>query len=486
MRKISVLPLRSLCLCGFGFCDLEYHHRATKSTKGTQRSRMLLTWLLALVICLQTFSPASAQVSDVNPPQSKTRVMPNKESYSKFATEMEAVLQRDVLGVWFPRAIDREHGGFYSNFTRDWKRAASEGKFSVFQGRMVWVASQVMMRRPELKPQYQPIVQHGLKYLNEQLWDKKSGGFFWGLDEKNDISSNYTDGKHLYGMSFGLYGATAAYEALKDPVALKLAQNTFSWIDQHAHDSTNRGYFEWLTRDGKVVQRTESVSNVPVAGFPIGYKSMNTHIHLLESFSQLYEVWPDEVLRKRLMELIEVVRDKVCVEPGVMNLYFTLDWRPIPDHDSYGHDVETAYLLLEAEAALGGKPSEKTARMAKMLVDHALAYGWDEPNGGFYRDGTTFGVAEDKRKEWWVQFEGLNALLLMHEKHGQESDKYFNAFLKQWQFIKNHQLDKEFAGVFDTIEADGSVKDYTKSRMWKECYHDARALLNTIERLKKL
>jgi len=351
---------------------------------------------------------------------------------------------------------------------------------------MVWVASQVMMQRPEMKSEYQPIVEHGLKYLNDVLWDKKYGGFYWGLDDKNEISTAYTDGKHLYGISFGLYGATAAYNATKNPAALALAQKTFRWIDEHAHDSKNGGYFEWLTRDGKVVQRTETTISVPVAGFPIGYKSMNTHIHLLESFTQLYEVWPDDTLRLRLSELLGIVRDKVCVEPGVMNLYFTLDWRPIPDHDSYGHDVETAYLILEAEAALGRKPYTKTETMAKKLVDHALTYGWDESNGGFYRDGTTFGVAEDKRKEWWVQFEGLNALLLMHEKYGKQTDKYFKAFQQQWQFIQQHQLDKEFGGVFDTIEADGSVKDHTKSRIWKECYHETRALLNTIARLKKM
>jgi mannobiose 2-epimerase len=387
--------------------------------------------------------------------------MPSKDTYQRLATEMEATLRRDVLGVWFPRSVDKEAGGFHSNFTRDWQRTTSEGKFSVFQGRMVWVAAQVMRQRPELKDQYQPIVAHGFRYLNEVLWDKKHGGFFWGLDEKNESSSRYTDGKHLYGISFGLYGATAAYQATKDPLALDLARKTFQWIDEHAHDSRNGGYFEWLTRDGRVVQ--PSVANievVPVAGFPIGYKSMNTHIHLLESFTQLYEVWPDQTLRNRLDELLKVVRDRICVEPGVMNLYFTIDWRPIPDHDSYGHDVETAYLILEAEAALGHMPYTKTERMAKLLVDHALTYGWDEINGGFYRDGTTFGTAEDKRKEWWVQFEGLNALLLMHQNYGQDSDRYFKAFEKQWHFIKEHQVDKEYGGVFDTIESDGSVREH--------------------------
>src|SRR6201989_3184809 len=103
-----------------------------------------------------------------------------------------------------------------------------------------------------------------------------------------------------------------------------------------------------------------------------------------------------------------------------MNLYFTTDWRAIPDHDSYGHDVETAYLMLEAEAVLGRGRDPKGERMAEMLVDHALACGWDETYGGFYRDGTTFGRVEDTMKEWWIQVEGLNALLLMHEMYGQQ------------------------------------------------------------------
>jgi mannobiose 2-epimerase len=445
---------------------------------------------MSVVFCFQNCFPVFTQTGKVNSgTQTANYIIPDPEAYLALAAEMEQTLQRDVLGVWFPRSVDKETGGFYSTFTRDWQRTKSEGKFSVFQGRMVWVAAQVMMRRPELKAQYQPIVDHGLKYLSEALWDKNDGGFFWGLDANNEVSSLYTDGKHLYGISFGLYGATAAYQATKNPLALSLAQKTFRWIDEHAHDARNGGYFEWLTRDGKVVQaknNSAKLEGVPVAGFPIGYKSMNTHIHLLESFTQLYEVWHDETLRSRLVELLETVRDKICIEPGAMNLYFTPDWRAIPDHDSYGHDVETAYLILEADGVLGSRSTAKTERISKLLVDHALAYGWDESNGGFYRDGTTFGAPEDKRKEWWVQFEGLNALLLMHQKYGQKTDSYFRAFQKQWQFIRDHQVDKEFGGVFDTIESNGVVKDYTKSRIWKECYHESRALFNTIARLLKL
>ena len=417
-----------------------------------------------------------------------TDLAPDRESYLKLAEETETMLREQVLRVWFPRSIDRTNGGFYENFTREWNPAPSEGKFSVFQGRMTWLAAQIAVQRPDLKEQYLPVVRHGLDFLSNVLWDKERGGFFWGLDDRGKTSSSFTDGKHLYGMSFGLYGAAAAFQATQDQSALELARKCFHWMDQHAHDAKNGGYFEWLTRDGQVVTAPREpgrAAAVPAAGFPVGFKSMNTHIHLLESFTQLYEVWPDALLRQRILELRDIVRDRICVEPGAMNLYFTNDWKPIPDHDSYGHDIETAYLLIETESVL--KISEaRTERMAKLLVEHALAYGWDDTYGGFFREGTTFGPAEDLQKEWWVQFEGLNALLLMHEKNGQQTDKYFRAFQAQWRFLKDHQVDHEYGGVYDTIERDGTVKNFTKARMWKEGYHESRALLNVTARLRAL
>jgi mannobiose 2-epimerase len=415
---------------------------------------------------------------------------PTRETYLKLAEEAEAMLRQDVLGVWFPRTVDREQGGFHSNFTRDWKPAPGEGKFSVFQGRMTWVAAQVAMRRPDLREQFLPVARHGLDYLNDVMWDREAGGFYWGLDDAGRVTPRFTDGKHLYGMSFCLYGAAAVYKATKDPKALALAVRAFRWADAHAHDARRGGYFEWLTRDGRVVRRAEGegrVEAIPVSGFPLGYKSMNTHIHLLESFTELYGVWKDETLRRRLAELLSIVRDKISVEPGAMGLYFTEDWRALPGHDSYGHDVEAAYLMLEASEILGRKDDAATGRTAKLLVDHALAYGWDETYGGFFREGTAAGEAEDTRKEWWVQFEGLNTLLLMHERYGRESDLYFKAFRRQWEFIRERQVDQEFRGLYDTVGRDGRLHVITpKARIWKAAYHDGRALLNVTERLRRL
>ena len=454
--------------------------------------RRLSSFVVVVFGCLLGSSSLGQQASEpsTDRPESITYLEPTRSNYLKFADEVEGVLRRDVLDVWFPRTVDNEHGGFHSDFGRDWKpEAQSGGKFSVFQGRMTWIAAQVAMRRPGMKDRFLPIAQHGVEYLNNTLWDKQYGGFYWGLDDNGQISPFYTDGKHLYGISFGLYGVAAAYGASKDPKALKLAQKTFHWVDEHAHDARNGGYFEWLTRDGKVVEGNRdavTLQGVPVSSFPIGYKSMNTHIHLLESFTQLYEVWKDDTLRKRLEELLAVIRDKVCMQPGVMSLYFTNDWRPFPDHDSYGHDIETAYLMLEAEDVLGRGHDPKTEHMAKLLVDHALANGWDETYGGFYQDGTTFGKPESRLKDWWVQMEGLNSLLLMHEKYGSRTDVYFKAFQLQWHFIKTYQIDSEFHGVYLTVAADGKPVDPSKGRIWKAAYHDGRAFLNVSDRLRKL
>ena len=416
-------------------------------------------------------------------------VEPTPAVYAQFEKETEAMLRQDVLGVWFPRTVDKNNGGFRSNFTRDWNPYGHESKFSVFQGRMTWISAQVAMRRPDLKAEYLPIAQHGVDFLTNVLWDKEKGGFFWGLDDKGQISLFYTDGKHLYGMSFAIYGLAAGYQATKDPKALEYAQKGFHWIDEHAHDAKNGGYFEWLTRDGRPVEghpETGVVEEIPVSRFPLGYKSMNTHIHMLEAFSQLYEVWKDDLLRQRLQELLAIIRDKVCVEPGAMNLYFTNEWQAFPDYDSYGHDVEAAYLMLEAEEVLGKGHDPRTERMAKMLVDHALHYGWDQKLGGFYREGTTMGMPEQREKEWWVQFEGLNALLIMHEKYGGQTNGYFKAFQQQWSFIQQHQVDSEFHGVYPTVGEDGKALVVAKGEIWKAAYHDGRALLNVNERLQKL
>ena len=450
-----------------------------------------LVLLLFTPMLLAQETPASMPKSD-----SVSYLPADKNAYRHFAAEVETMLHRDILDPWYPRSIDNVHGGFNADFARDWSPLPSHGKFSVFQGRMTWVAAQVVLRRPALREQYLPYVRHGADYLANVMWDKQDGGFFWGLNDDGSISPSFTDHKHLYGISFCIYGLTAAFQATHDARDLELAQRAFRWIDEHAHDAKNGGYFEWLARNGTPLQAepyAAVVSTVPPGGFPVGYKSMNTHIHLLESFTELLRIWPDPTLRARVAELQHLVRDVITVQPGAMNLFFTNSWRAVPENDSYGHDAEVTYLLDEASEALAssGAPlsaadRERTDKVGRMLMDHALAYGWDEARGGLYQSGPFMGKPADLLKEWWAQMESLNTLLLLHERYGRTTDVYWKAFQLQWHWIQHYQLDHEFRGEYELIKPDGTPVSTTKGKIWKAAYHESRALMNVNERLQHL
>jgi mannobiose 2-epimerase len=436
-----------------------------------------LTALIVLLVVLLLL-----QVTDTARAQAPASTQPSPETYRRLAAEAEQQLHTQVLDKWYPACIDKEHGGFHSHFARDWSPQRSQGKFIVFQSRQTWVAAEVSKRRPELRETYLPYARHGLQFLLDVMWDKENGGFYWMTDDQGVPSDG--GAKHLYGLAFGVYAAANAFDATQDPRALDLAKRAFTWIEQHAHDAEYGGYFEHLARDGTVLDERSAAGGTSVMG-PVGYKSMNAHIHMLEAYAQLYHVWKDEQLRKRLLELHEIVRDKIANRPGSLNVYLTRDWRGVPDHVSLGHDIETAYLLDESAKALGMEDDEPTQHMGRLLVDHTIDYGWDHQHGGIYTKGAAFEQAWDRHKDWWGQFESLNALLLMHERYGAETDRYWRYFLQQWETIRRDLTDHQFGGHYSTINPDGSFEE-TKGQNWKAAYHESRALLEVADRLNHM
>lgn len=409
---------------------------------------------------------------------------PTPETCRRLADEIERHWKQDLLPRWFPRCVDNQHGGFSPHWREDWSKGDQNDKTLVFQSRMTWVCARVAMRYPELKTEYLKYTKHGADFVARVMWDGQHGGFFWGLDETGKLGDRNGGEKHVYGIGFAIYALSAAYEATKDPAALDLAKRTFAWLEEHAHDKANGGYYEALTREGRPILEGRKADAI---GTRYGFKSMNSHIHLLEALSELAHVWPDPLVQTRLREVFHIVRDKVAVEPGCLNLFFTPDWRAVPDHDSFGHDVETAYLLLEAACVLKQPFDPKTLAVARSLVDHALQWGWDEQRGGFYDKGAAFSPAWEKEKIWWTQAEGLNALLLMHERFGSQTPRYFAAFQKQWDFITKYQVDHRHGGWYETVSAEGhAAPGQSKGTVWKAAYHDGRALMNVAEGLRRM
>lgn len=431
--------------------------------------------LSALVVCTVACGSAAAQESPA------ARV-----SASDLAAEVQAALH-DELKLWFPRCIDEANGGYHQAFNHAWEKVDQPRRTLVFQSRMLWVNATMAAKLPELAEQHRAYAAHGLTYIREQFVDPEHGGMFW--DRMIDGSESPMHGeKHAYALAFAIYAASSAHDVMPDAGALDLAIETFRWLDEHAHDAEHGGYFEALARDGTpLLSKSDSPRDDvqwDALGTAYGYKSMNTHLHLLEAFTALYRRWQDPVLKERLLELHQLMIGPMLAENGSIPLFFTPDWRPVPGHSSYGHDVEAAYLLLESADALGMAEDPATLSAARKLVDHALRDGWDRGNGGFFYEGQAFSGACVTDKRWWTQAEGLNALLLMHERFGRETPEYGQKFVQTWRFIQNHQIDRRHGGWLHSVSATGQQQPRQfKGNAWKACYHNGRAMINVVERL---
>lgn len=414
----------------------------------------------------------------------------------EIARQMEKSLKEDLLTKFFPRTIDEEQGGFLSSFTYDWKLSGPQDKMIVTQARHTWTPSKAAQLYPQ-NPVYLKAARHGYEFLKNTMWDKKNGGFYTWVSR--DGKPRMDELKTAYGNAFGIYALAAYYQTTGDTTALNLAKQAFAWLEKHSHDPVKKGYFQHLSIEGKPVL-TPSANNKEV-----GYKDQNSSIHLLEAFAELYTVWPDELVRERLQEMLTLIRDTIVTDKGYLTLFLTPDWKPVSyrdssetarkanyglDHVSFGHDVETAYLMLEASHILGLKHDEKTVRITKKMVDHALENGWDEKAGGFYDRGYYL-KGQDKitivhdAKNWWTQAEALNTLLLMADTYPNDKHQYMEKFKKQWDYVQQYMLDKTHGGWYDGgIDKEPDRKTAAKGHAWKACYHESRSLMNCLQRLR--
>ena len=418
----------------------------------------------------------------------------------KLADDIEHAAETGLLDKWYPQSMDTIHGGFLSSFTFDFKPAENQNKMIVSQARHVWTTARAAMAYPE-RDHFLKASAHGAAFLRDVMWDKTHGGFYTLVDRQGNVISGADEQKTAYGNAFGIYGLAAYVMASGDSAALSLAKDAFMWLEKHSHDPVHKGYFQHLRRDGSVIKRTDSVPSTS----DLGYKDQNSSIHLLEAFTELYQVWPDPLVGERLKEMLVLIRDTITTDKGYLTLFLQPDWTPVTfrdypeevimkhhnlDHVSFGHDVETAYLLLEASHIAGIKNDTATLRVAKKMVDHALVNGWDSVAGGFYDEGYYFKekpgmtITRDT-KNWWAQAEGLNTLLLMADLFPDDDQRYFDKFKLMWTYIDKYLIDHEYGEWYaGGIDKQPELKKALKGHIWKACYHQYRSMENSVKRLR--
>jgi mannobiose 2-epimerase len=391
------------------------------------------------------------------------------------AQVFKSQLAGKIMPYWFDTALDRKNGGYVLSDEGPGKPAPAREKQLVTQARMIWGFSHAH-RKGLSTPQrnYLQAAEHGYRFLLSHFLDRQHGGYYWTTDlQGRAINRN----KIVYGQSFVIYGLVEYYRASGDTNALHQAKGLYLALQQHAHDSKHGGWIEHFEPDWTPIMKPGSGAPVEVAGL----KSANTHLHLMEAFTELYETTKDSTVRKSLAEAAKLnARYFYPPNAGKSCFHRQLDWQPVTAPSSaglsYGHNVEFAWLYLRAQKVLGQKPpwDHFTAHL-----DHALKYGTDHQLGGLYSRGINDQPATDTDKVWWVEAEMMAALTdaLRHRPNA----AYSEALDKLNSFILKYQADPSDGIWYDTVAADGTPKRRAKAHNWKANYHDVRAIVKFIE-----
>ncbi|RZK47366.1 MAG: N-acyl-D-glucosamine 2-epimerase, partial [Hymenobacter sp.] len=352
---------------------------------------------------------------------------------------------------------------------------AGAPKGSILNARILWTFSATY--RHTGRPEHLAAATRAFNYLLAHFVDNEHGGIYWLVDTDGRVLN---DRKQIYALAFAIYGLSEYYRATGNPQALEASQALFAWIETHSYDAEYSGYLEAVGRAGEPLadQRlSDKDHHAP--------KTMNTHLHVLEAYANLYRSWPDAQLAQRLHGLLtDFLAHIIDVRTGHLGLFFARDWQPVADLVSYGHDIEAAWLLREAAEILGdaklltqiaaATQQLAQATAAALLPDGSLPHELDRATGHL-----------DQHREWWVSAEAMVGFLDAYA-HTQDEALLRHSH-RAWQFAQRHLLDHAHGEWRWGVEADyRPMLGQDKVGFWKCPYHNARACLEVIHRCQQL
>ncbi len=371
----------------------------------------------------------------------------------------------NLLPFWVNYIPDPD-GGFYGILNFDGTPVSDADKGGILNSRLIWTFSTAYRMLGD--EQYKLLADKAQKYFVDHFIDTEYGGTFTSVKADGTPSAM---GKMTYQNAFAIYGLSEHYRATGNKESLDAAISIYDTLVEHAYDPVNGGYIESFSREWVMVDR----------GSP---KTMNNNLHVLEALTNLYRVWPDQGLKEQLTRQIDIMSNKILNQKTWHeNLYLTMDWVNQRDIDSYGHDIEFSWLLVEAAEVLGDeKILEDTRRIAVNVAEVQLAEGFNELGAMYYEK------SEEKMIntfEWWPQAESIVGYLNAWHISGEQ--KYLDAAVRSWNFIKTYMIDKEYGGWYRNVNADGTpIKNRVKADQWTCPYHNSRMGFEVITRFPDL
>lgn len=387
--------------------------------------------------------------------------------------EVAQELTSNILPFWINRMTDPA-GGFYGRRDGNGNLVAGAEKGLILNARILWTFSQAY--RILGKPEYLEAATRAKDYIADHFVDREFGGAYWSVDSEGQPLDTK---KQFYAIAFAVYGLAEYYRAAGGD-ALDLAISLYRSIEEHSFDSELNGYIEACTRDwGKIEDMRLSDKDENFA------KTMNTHLHILEAYTGLYRVWKDDGLHSQLANLIRIFLDKIIQPDGHLGLFFDENWNLHGAMQSFGHDIETSWLLVEAAEVLceSGDPMDRLLYLECLGASRDLAAAATE---GLTSDGMTYeydpasGYRKDDR-DWWVQAEAVVGYLNRWQLAGDPADLEHS--FEEWDYIKRAIIAPDGEWYWGR-RPDASV-NLTDDRagFWKCPYHNGRMCMEIIARI---
>ena len=387
--------------------------------------------------------------------------------------EVQDVLQTNILPFWLDKMIDRENRGFYGRIDGHGVLHPDAEKGAILNARILWTFSAAyrVLKRPE----YLAAATRAKDYILEHFYDKEFGGIYWSLDS---LGRPKDTKKQFYAIGFAIYGLSEYARATADREALDYAIRLFECIEQHSLDRKDNGYIEACTRVwGKI-------ADMRLSDFDAHYpKSQNTHLHIIEPYTNLFRIWKDERLEKALRNLINIFTDKILnPETHHLDLFFDNDWTRGAGHlESYGHDIECSWLMHEAALVLGDEEVLRKVEPIVKLVAKASEKGLNADGSMVHEANVDTGHVDDDL-HWWVQAEAVVGFFNIYQYFGDE--QALEKATHCWQYIKQNLIDNENGEWYWSRHADGTLNlEDDKAGFWKCPYHNGRMCLELIERI---
>ncbi|WP_434481719.1 AGE family epimerase/isomerase [Paenibacillus glycanilyticus] len=389
--------------------------------------------------------------------------------------EMESELIDNILSFWLKHSLSEQDGGFIGRMTNDLKVQATADKLLVLNARLLWTFAAAYRRYKT--PDYLEVADRAYRYLMDRFYDREHGGFYWLLNDKGEPVQTK---KQIYGQAFVIYAFSEYVRACPNDEVLQQAVRLFEQIERYSYDPEYKGYIEALDCNW---QETEDLS---LSSTDLNEKkSMNTHLHVLEAYTNLYRVWPVEQLRKKQAELIVTMIEKIVDEQsGHFKLFFDEQWHSKSHEISYGHDIEGSWLLLEAAEVLGDEPLISRAESVALAMAQAVYEEGVDTDGAVVNEAGPNGWT-DTDKIWWPQAEAVVGFLNAYQLSGKEH--FLQAAYRTWRFIDRYIVDKANGEWFWKVNQAGEPSlEAMKIDSWKCPYHNGRMGFETLERLEKL